>query len=80
MLLDLQLAIDNELLAAQHHEDFVDRPEVGRGLLDDAAQLGEALRHLRADLADLAIERELGPEIDGVGDTLRQHGIGDGRA
>ena len=63
MLLDLQLAIDDEVLAAQHHEDLVDRTEVGRDLLDDAAQLLEAPRLLRADLADLAVELEPAAEV-----------------
>ena len=80
MLLDLQLAVDDELLAAERHEDFVDRAEIRRGLLDDAAQLLEAPRHPGADLADLAIDLEPAAEVNREGDTLRQGGIGHRRA
>src|SRR6267142_1448417 len=57
MLLELQLAIDDEGLAAQIEERLVDGADVGRGFLDDAAQFLEAARRLGANVAELAIDR-----------------------
>ena len=67
---------NNELLAAQRHEHLVDRAEIGRDFLDDAAQLLEAPSHLAADLADVAVELEAAAEIHGDGDALGQDRIG----
>ncbi len=50
-------------------KNLVDRSEIRRHFLDNAAQLLEALRHLRADLADLAVDLEAAPEVDGEGAT-----------
>ena len=73
MLLELQLAVDDEGLAAQVEERLVDGADIGRGLLDDAAQLLEAPRRLGADVAELAVDRHLAVVVGGEGHAPGRH-------
>ena len=73
---ELQLAVDDEVLAAQDMERLVRRADIGRGFLDDASQLLEAPRCLGADLAHLAIDRHAAVIVGGERDALGSDGLG----
>ena len=67
---ELQLAIDDEMLAAQDVKRLVRRPDIGGGFLDNAAQFLEAPRRLAAELAHFAIDRRAAIIISGKRDAL----------
>ena len=76
-----QLAVDDVVLGAQRQEGLGDVAEIGARLLDDGAQLLEALSRLGADLARLAIDGNLAAEGGRKGDPLRgkrpRHRVGE---
>ena len=70
MRLQLQFAVDDEMLRAQHHERFLDAAEVGGEFLHDAAEFLEAAHGALADLAGFAVDRQAAAVIGRVGDAL----------
>ena len=73
---ELQFAVDHEMLAAQDVERLVGGADIGRGFLDDAAQLFEAPRRLGADFAHLAVDRHAAIVVGGERDAPRSGGPG----
>ena len=73
---ELQLAVDDEMLAAQDVKRLVRRPDLGAGLLDNAAQFLETPRRLAAKLAHFAIDQRAAIIISGKCDALWCDGSG----
>ena len=70
---ELQLAIDDEMLAAQDVKRLVRRPDIGGGFLDNASQLRKTPRRVGTDFTYFAIDRRTAIIVSGKRDALWYH-------